>query len=125
MKINNKYETQSFGYGQVLPTGERTWSCVIAPDPMKSALEIATELASGAIEIYCDAILTETVQGFTKLQEYRCDITDGAVSAIRVKLQEPGLKEQLDELKTESETFSDAMDDFLMTILPMTMSGGE
>lgn len=43
MKINNKYETQSFGYGQVLPTGERTWSCVVSPDPLQSALEVATE----------------------------------------------------------------------------------
>lgn len=100
MKINNKYETQSFGYGQVLPTGERTWSCVIDPDPMKSALEIATELASGTIEIYCDTILTETVQGFTKLREYRCTVTDGAVSLIRIDLQEPGLAEQVTELKS-------------------------
>ena len=99
MILNNKYETKSFGYGQVLPTGERTWSCVIDPDPMKSALEIATELASGTIEIYCDAILTETVQGFTKLREYRCSVTDGAVNAIRIDLQEPGLAEQLEEVK--------------------------
>ena len=34
MKINNKYETQSFGYGQTLQTGERTWSCVVSPDPL-------------------------------------------------------------------------------------------
>ena len=99
MKLNNKYETSSFGYGQVLPTGERTWSCVIAPDPLQSALEVATELASGTIEIYCDAILTETIQGFTKLREYRCSVTDGAVSSIRIDLQEPGLSEQLEEVK--------------------------
>ena len=99
MKLNNKYETQSFGYGQVLQTGERTWSCIISPDPMQSALEIAQELASGTIEIYCDAILTETVQGFTKLREYRCSVTNGAVSAIHVELQEPGLAEQLEEVK--------------------------
>lgn len=43
MKLNNKYEVYSFGYGPILQSGERTWSCVVSPDPLQSALEVATE----------------------------------------------------------------------------------
>ena len=39
----NKYNATAYGYCATMPDGTRTWSCVVSPDPLQSALEVATE----------------------------------------------------------------------------------
>ena len=92
------YEVNSYGYGATLPTGERLWSCVIEPEQLLSAAECAQDLACGNIEIYSKNLLIETVTGMTKVRQYACTVKDDAIDSIMIILQEPGMRDQLDEI---------------------------